>query len=94
VPDAGDFDVAIPIIIENVNHCFGTNDINLSCAARDELAVGCEIAWIDLGDFYVFFENFHSGFYRKMIKGIARTIKAMRKPATSWMTGLRLWYSN
>jgi hypothetical protein len=90
VPDASDLDALIPVVVEDVHHRFGADNVNLAGRAPDKLAVRREVAWVNLRDFDVFFENFHSDFYRKMIKGIERTIKAMKKPATSLMTGRKL----
>ena len=60
VPDAGDLDTAIPIIIKNMDCRLGANKVNFPRAARDKLAVCGEIARVNMRDFDVFFENFHS----------------------------------
>lgn len=82
MPDASNFDAFVPVVVEDVNHCFGLDDVDLPRTTRDKFTIGSEVAGIDFRDFDVFFENFHSGFYRRIINGIARTIKAMKKPAT------------
>jgi hypothetical protein len=60
VPDASDFYTFVPVVVENMYHRFGTDYVDLSCATRDKLAVRRERARVDLRDFDVFFENFHS----------------------------------
>ena len=60
VPDASDLDTAVVVVVEDVDHRFGAYNIDLSCATRDEFAIRREVAGVDLGDFDIFFENFHS----------------------------------
>ena len=60
VPDASDFDAFVPVVVEDMNHRLSTDDVYFPCATRDKLAVRRERARVDLRDFDVFFENFHS----------------------------------
>jgi hypothetical protein len=91
VPNASDFDSFIPVVVEDVHHRLGPDEVDFSRGSGDKLAVCGEIARIDFRDLDIFFENFHSVLYRRMINGIARKTNAIKKPATSSMTGRRLW---
>ena len=60
MPNAGNFYAEIPVVVENLDHCFGTDEIDFSCGSGNKLAICSEIAGVNLRDFDVFFENFHS----------------------------------
>jgi hypothetical protein len=75
VPDASDFDTFVPVVVENMDHRLSTDDIYLPCATRDKFAVCGKIAWVDLRDFDVFFEDFHAvlaGNFFPVHAGVAR----------------------
>ena len=59
VPDASDFDAFVPVMVEDMNHCFGSDDIDFSTLSSNKFAICGEIAGIDFGDFYVLFEDLH-----------------------------------
>ena len=60
MPDASDLYAAVVVVVEDVYHRFGPDEVDFSRGSGDKLAICGEIAWVDLGAFYVFFENFHS----------------------------------
>ena len=60
MPDASDLYAAVVVVVEDVYHRFGSDNVYLACDTGDKFAIRREVAWVDLGDFDVFFENFHS----------------------------------
>ena len=75
MPDASNFDAFVPVVVEDVHHGFGLDDVDLPRSTRDKFAVGSKVAGIDFRDFDVFFENFHSVSTGELSRGLQVEVK-------------------